>query len=82
MSTATTPATARDALEEELPARVLGALLREDAHRLRTGAGGPVHGLRGSLAHDTVAVLRDHPVPSTGRARPGPTEEHLRPTAR
>ncbi|WP_275126856.1 IucA/IucC family protein, partial [Streptomyces sp. UNOB3_S3] len=35
-------------------------------------------GLRGSLAFDTLAAYRDHPVYPTGRARSGLTEDELR----
>ncbi|MEV5243086.1 IucA/IucC family protein [Streptomyces cinnamoneus] len=35
-------------------------------------------GLRGSLAHDTLAAFRDHPVYPTGRARSGLSESELR----
>ncbi|MEU4211238.1 IucA/IucC family protein [Streptomyces sp. NPDC026206] len=35
-------------------------------------------GLRGSLAYDTLAAFRDHPVYPTGRARAGLSEDELR----
>ncbi|GAA2723003.1 hypothetical protein GCM10010315_49460 [Streptomyces luteosporeus] len=60
-----------------LQARVHDAVLTRLAALHGPGAA-DWSGLRGSLAHDTLAAFRDHPVHPTGRARPGLTEEHLR----
>ncbi|MEU1376990.1 IucA/IucC family siderophore biosynthesis protein [Streptomyces triculaminicus] len=68
--------------DEALAALRLHGRVRDDVVRRLADAYGHSTttwtGLRGSLAFDTLAAFRDHPVYPTGRARSGLTERELR----
>ncbi|MFE0043309.1 IucA/IucC family protein [Streptomyces albireticuli] len=68
--------------DEALATIRLQGRVREDVLARLAGAHGPrtAHwtGLRHSVAYDTLAAFRDHPVYPTGRSRSGLTESELR----
>ncbi|MFI9240232.1 IucA/IucC family protein [Streptomyces sp. NPDC053079] len=68
--------------DEALAAMRLHGRVREDVVGALAGTYGHTvadwTGLRGSLAYDTLAAFRDHPVYPTGRARSGLSERELR----